>query len=165
MINIQNIEITFPVRVNITSAEQKLLNRIVRSICLRYERLNPEKVLWACGSGSMPIIEKGDISGFDDSVYSIICSTRERYESEKGYPDPDRKRGPIQTVGDLQAALCNMPLEAGVFVSYDAQPGQKLLAHEIASIKSVELVDVQELPVDDPLNLTIQMHVSIEKAR
>lgn len=79
---IRSISIQFPVEVDVSSEEAHILHRLVSSICDRWEQDNPTQVLWPCGTGFSPKWEMGDIVGFDESAYSIDCSTRDAYESD-----------------------------------------------------------------------------------
>lgn len=83
MKNLRGIEITFPAAVEITSDEQRVIHDVVRMICQRYENEHPERVMWPFGMGQRPIERMGELEGFDETRFSIDCSERERYESER----------------------------------------------------------------------------------
>jgi len=101
---ISKIEVSFARPVELTQREMRTIHEIVSNAARRTE--TPEFVHWASGTGSKPNWSKTDCqifgfeptkdsleSGeptFDDSVYFIETSTRERYDTEpfKPYQKP-----------------------------------------------------------------------------
>lgn len=79
---INAIHIQFNVAVEVTTEESRALLSLVSRICNRWEHENPSRVLWPAGQGFMPQWEGGDITGFDETVFSIDCSTRAAYSNE-----------------------------------------------------------------------------------
>lgn len=58
-----------------------------------------------------------------------------------------------------------MPEEAGVYVTYNNDPGTYIRAHQICEIDSIKLVEMQYLPADDPLNLIIEVEIGIKNSQ
>lgn len=97
---ISRIEVSFARPVELTQAEMQAIYELVGNAARRTE--TPEFVHWAAGCGSKPNWSKTDCkifgyepaadspdSGeptFDDSVYYIETSTRERYDTEPFKP-------------------------------------------------------------------------------
>ena len=65
------------------------------------------------------------------------------------------------TVSDLIRELQKMPSEAGLYVTLVGNPGEFVLASQICNINSIELFRIQSFPIDDPLNLTIEVQIGI----
>ena len=68
----------------------------------------------------------------------------------------------ITTVAQLITELEKMPREAGLYLTYNAEPGSKILAHQVLKIDSLKLCEVQYLPVDDPFNLIIEVEIGVK---
>lgn len=98
---VRRVEIDFPKSVPLPKDWEYKLNLLVDEVCEKYERENPQRVMWPAGHGSKPTWsqadciflgkpvdqsapEKGEPS-FDDDTYEVSVSERERYEGE---PDP-----------------------------------------------------------------------------
>lgn len=83
----RRIEITFPVPVELTNDDQRILDAATAEICRRYERAHPGRVMWPFGIGSkvtyMPMTKAEEDAGrhmeFDNTVFSVECSEREDY--------------------------------------------------------------------------------------
>lgn len=81
------IEISFPLSVEVTDDDFRVLHAITEEICHRYERSHPGRIMWPFGSGSkiiyMPMTREEELAGkhmeFDDSTYAIDVSEREDY--------------------------------------------------------------------------------------
>ena len=87
---IRRIEITFPAPVHMTTEDERHLDQVVAEICDRWRDANPDRVMWPAGHGSkityMPLTRAEEEAGrhmeFDDDVYAIDCSERERYPTD-----------------------------------------------------------------------------------
>ena len=82
---IKSIEITFPVPVELPDGFEHVLSSLVSMICMKYERDNPERVMWAAGHGSRPIMRMGEFEGFEVDAYSIDCEEREDYNGRNPF--------------------------------------------------------------------------------
>lgn len=87
------IEIIFPVPVVLSRDHEKRLVEIVSAICGEYEAAHHDRVMWPFGIGSkityMPMTreeEKERGIEFDDHIFSITVSERERYFPEQFKP-------------------------------------------------------------------------------
>lgn len=83
---IRKIEISFPVPVTMRVEHERMLVELVGYICDEWCRAHPDRVMWPAGTGSkitfMPMTrEQEQRRGmeFDDDVFAIDCSERERY--------------------------------------------------------------------------------------
>mgnify|MGYP003471889232 FL=1 len=74
---IKSIEITFAAPVEFPDGFEQALSMFIGMICEKYQRDNPERVMWPSGHGSRPIWSMGDIAGYEEEVYSIDCAERE----------------------------------------------------------------------------------------
>jgi len=87
---IRRIEINFPAPVEMTRVDERRLDMIAGEICDRWRDANPDRVMWPAGHGSkityMPMTRAEELAGrhpeFDDDVYAIDCSERERYPTD-----------------------------------------------------------------------------------
>jgi hypothetical protein len=78
------IEITFPVPVELTNDDQRVIDAITAEICRRYERCHPGRVMWPAGVGSkityMPMTKAEEDAGrhmeFDNKVFAIDVAER-----------------------------------------------------------------------------------------
>ena len=82
-IKIQKIEIEFPFLVELPPGLDRLLEAVVDFVCKKYEAENPTRVMWPAGQGSKPIWREPEEPEFDDSIYHISVSERERYKKER----------------------------------------------------------------------------------
>jgi hypothetical protein len=73
------IEIAFPIAVEMTEDDMRMLDNFANEICERYERANPGRVMWPAGHGSKMLSDDEPIP-FDHSVYAVDCAEREDYE-------------------------------------------------------------------------------------
>lgn len=81
------IEISFPVSVEMTDDDCRILDAIASEICRRYERAHPGRVMWPAGVGAkityMPITRAEEVAGkhmeFDHNTFAIDCSEREDF--------------------------------------------------------------------------------------
>lgn len=81
------IEITFPVPVELTNDDQRVIDAIAAEVCDRWERAHPGRVMWPAGIGSkityMPMTRAEELAGkhmeFDTGVLSIDCAERADY--------------------------------------------------------------------------------------
>jgi hypothetical protein len=118
-VKIRRIEITFAVPVELTTREMQDLNRIANNAARRSQ--TPELVHWAAGCGSKPIWNEPHEPTWDDTVFSIDCCARERYETEKFVPYVDlrtklleevdflgRKDGGTMTEFDVKQAIARI---------------------------------------------------------
>lgn len=85
---ISAIEITFAEPVEVTRAQQILLQDIVSDVCKAYCAAHPDRVMWLFGFGSKLTANPMWISDdeplpFDDSILSLECAERERYDTER----------------------------------------------------------------------------------
>jgi hypothetical protein len=86
---ITGIEISFPVPIRLSQRNQIDLVNLVDCICRR--NCPRDKVMWPGGIGSkiisFPITQEQEDAGehleFDDSVFTISCSMRPRYPTDK----------------------------------------------------------------------------------
>ena len=81
--NVQRIEIDFPVTVELTQAHQQILNQVLTMICTDYERANPSRVMWAFGQGFKMLANPLALSDdepipFDENTYHIEIAEREK---------------------------------------------------------------------------------------
>ena len=83
MKEVSSISITFPAPVELNADVQIALNSLVSLICDQWQSQNPGMVMWASGNGCQPIWKNGDIAGFDENTFSIACSARKAYDSER----------------------------------------------------------------------------------
>ena len=74
---IKSVTITFPVPVEFPDGWEHVLSTLVSMVCEKYQRDNPERVMWAAGHGSRPIMRMGEFGGFEVDAYSIDCEERE----------------------------------------------------------------------------------------
>lgn len=88
------IEITFPIPVDLSVSQMRLLDAVVHDIC---DHNCPEgHAMWPSGCGSKPTymaMTKEEEEGreeaglppieFDDSIYSISCSIKEKHPRDK----------------------------------------------------------------------------------
>jgi hypothetical protein len=89
---IRAIEIGFAEPVELTQKDQEALVEIAGKMCERYERANPERVMWPAGVGQKmltnPFMASDDEPlAFDETVFQIDCAERESYDD----PAPDIK--------------------------------------------------------------------------
>lgn len=82
---IQTIEISFPVGVELTSTEEHAFVMLTNQVCDRWERANPDRVMWPFGIGQKMLSNPYTIGDdepfeFDESVFQIECSERENYD-------------------------------------------------------------------------------------
>ena len=81
---LKRIEISFPVSIEPPNGFFLALDGLVDMICKKYEAENPDRVMWAAGSGSKmlsnPYLAGDDAPlRFDESVYHLECAEREDY--------------------------------------------------------------------------------------
>lgn len=76
---IKEIRIKFGVPVDLPDGFERALSAFICMVCAKYERDNPERVMWPCGEGCAPIIKGGEIVGFEEEIYTIECTEREDY--------------------------------------------------------------------------------------
>lgn len=74
---IKEIRITFPAPVDFPDGFENVLSTLISMVCEKYERDNPERVMWPAGQGFKPIVSMGDITGFQEHIYSIDCEEGE----------------------------------------------------------------------------------------
>lgn len=82
------IEVSFAEPVNISREHERALHDVIEAICKEYEAAHPDRVMWVFGYGAKMMCHPMMISDdepipFDDSVLSIECAERERYDGER----------------------------------------------------------------------------------
>lgn len=85
---VRGIEITFPVAVEMTNDDGRVLDALAGEMCERWKRAHPGRIMWPAGMGSkilyMPITKAEEDAGrhieFSDHVFAIDCSEREDYD-------------------------------------------------------------------------------------
>lgn len=83
------INVTFPVAVEISAARQRQLDEAIGAICSDYEAAHPERIMWPAGIGGLPPPgwmfdePKGE---WDMSVLWIDVAARDRYPGERDNP-------------------------------------------------------------------------------
>lgn len=98
MNKIRQIEISFPVPVELPLGFDRVVDALVNMVCKYYEQENPTRVMWPAGHGSKPNFSQVDalVLGkdvnpnapktgeptWDDDVYHIDVAEREAYEKE-----------------------------------------------------------------------------------
>lgn len=102
------IEINFPVGVDVPRAIEHELVELADRICRAWQAEHRDRVMWPAGIGSkvtyMPWTAEEEAAGrhmeFDDSVFAIDCSERERFDTEPYAPgDSDWQAAVMATVG------------------------------------------------------------------
>ena len=94
MSKIQQIEISFPVPVEMPDGFDQALSALVGIICKQYQKENPTRAMWTAGHGAKPLWMSPTESGepeFDSSIYHIDVSEREDTAGANIH-NPDRKR-------------------------------------------------------------------------
>lgn len=99
MSKISQIEISFPLGVELTNDDQRALIAIASRICDRYEAENPSRVMWPFGVGQKMLADPVKLSDdepipFDDNCFQITCSERENYDwlcAKCGHKQGDHK--------------------------------------------------------------------------
>jgi len=99
MSKIHKIEITFPVEVELTDDDLRIIGAALDGIASRYEIANPSRVMWSFGQGSKMLANPLMLSDdepipFDDSVYNIEMAEREAHPEEIAR----RKKRPFWTL-------------------------------------------------------------------
>lgn len=82
------VEISFPVKVELTQDDMRQFDAITGEICDRYKAAHPGRVMWPAGVGSkvlyMPMTRDEELAGkhmeFDDAVFAIDCAEREDFD-------------------------------------------------------------------------------------
>ena len=82
---IKSIEITFAAPVEFPDGFEQALSMFIGMICEKYQRDNPERVMWPSGHGSRPIMRMGEFEGFEVDAYSIDCEEREDYNGRNPF--------------------------------------------------------------------------------
>ena len=59
---IRKIEIEFPLLVELPPGFEQALDRLVDTVCKKYEQENPTRVMWPAGHGSKPIFSQTDLA-------------------------------------------------------------------------------------------------------
>lgn len=90
MKDILKIEVSFPLGVEITSEQQKELDKVISSICDSYNKQNPTRIMWTFGQGykmlsNLFMLDDSEPMEFDLSCYQIEVSEREAYKGENKY--------------------------------------------------------------------------------
>ena len=90
MAKIVQIEISFPVGIEIERERLWELDEVLTKICRDYEAKNPGRIMWPFGHGAKMLVHPMKLSDdepipFDDSVYSIEIAEREAYEGERNH--------------------------------------------------------------------------------
>lgn len=88
------IEITFPVGVDLPNDWCRRLDELLSEVCQAYEAQHRDRVMWPFGHGQkityMPMTRAEEEAGFgmqfDDSVYAVEISERERFDTEPYVP-------------------------------------------------------------------------------
>lgn len=86
--HIQAIHISFPVAVELTNDDMRMIDNIAGEICDRYQAAHPGRVCWPAGCGdkiiSMPMTAQDDEDGvpivFDGTTFQIDCCEREDFD-------------------------------------------------------------------------------------
>jgi hypothetical protein len=85
---ITNIEVNFPVEVEVTNEFHKLLDEALTKICEHYVKGNPGRVMWVFGTGakmlSNPFMVGDDEPlQFDESTLHFEIAEREDYSAHE----------------------------------------------------------------------------------
>ena len=59
---IRKIEIEFPLLVELPPGFEQALDRLVDTVCKKYEQENPMRVMWPAGHGNKPIFSQADLA-------------------------------------------------------------------------------------------------------
>lgn len=91
-----DVEITFPVSVDLPDGWDRVLVDLVDMACKHWQSQNPTMVMWPAGIGSKMLTNPYAMSDdepmkFDDSIFAVDCSAREDYYGENPH-NPDRER-------------------------------------------------------------------------
>ena len=78
---IRAIEITFPVDMDLSEEFDSKLLDLINDECKRYEEKHPDRVMWPGGYGAKILWREPEEPDFDESVFSITVTERERYDS------------------------------------------------------------------------------------
>ena len=81
---IRAIEIAFPVDMDLSDDFEGKLVELISEECKRYEKQHPDRVMWPAGFGAKILWREPEEPDFDESVFSITVSERERYDTETG---------------------------------------------------------------------------------
>lgn len=81
MKGLTQLQISFPMAVQVSDDDLRVLSALADEICRRHERANPGRVMWPFGQGYKmlchPIaIPDGEPIPFDENVYEVECSER-----------------------------------------------------------------------------------------
>ena len=77
MSKIRGIEICFPEPVELPDGWEKTLDSLIGMVCDKYERENPERVMWPAGHGCKPLWDEPNEPKFDETIYQVEVAERE----------------------------------------------------------------------------------------
>ena len=90
MNKVNKIEICFPCDVELPDGWERAMDSMVGMVCQKYQRANPDTVMWPAGHGSKPIYNDSTEPCFDDSVYQIEVFARKDTRGLNPY-NPNRE--------------------------------------------------------------------------
>lgn len=81
------IEVSFGAPIHLSNEHQQRLCDLLGEICEDYEKAHPDRVMWPAGVGYKMLtnpfmVDDDHLMQFDDSVFSVECFERERFEDE-----------------------------------------------------------------------------------
>ncbi len=82
VVKITQIEIIFPVPVELPPGFVQALDRLVNMVCENYEAANPTRSMWPAGQGAKPIWNEPEEPTFDVSILHIEVAEREAHPKE-----------------------------------------------------------------------------------
>lgn len=86
--NVQAIEISFGAPIAFDGDRQRRLLDLLDEFCAAYEAEHPDRVMWTAGVGQKMLtnpfmVDDEHPMEFDDSVFSVECFERERFEGDR----------------------------------------------------------------------------------
>ena len=109
MAKLRKIEVHFPIPVDLPEAFESALAGLIDMVAGKYNKENPQRIMWTAGFGAKPVWSKQDARflgketdpnapeegepTFDASVYVIECEEREDTNGSNPYnPEQEKKR-------------------------------------------------------------------------
>lgn len=82
MEKIHKIEISFPLPVELPDDFGMELDKLVNTVCKKYEKEHPGRVMWLAGHGAKILWRGPEEPDFDENIYQITVAEREDYKKD-----------------------------------------------------------------------------------